>query len=94
MHLQLNTKVTATEVTADGVKLTIEPSKGGEAKIHEAEVVLVATGRRPFTKNIGLEELGIETDRLGRIVVDKHFKTKVNRVCGFKEPVYNLHSEA
>ena len=40
-------------------------------------MVLVATGRRPFTKNIGLEELGIETDRLGRIVVDKHFQTKV-----------------
>ena len=39
--------------------------------------MLVSTGRRPFTKNIGLEELGIETDKIGRIKVDSHFKTKI-----------------
>jgi dihydrolipoamide dehydrogenase len=74
---KLKTKVTSSEVVGDKVKLMIEPSAGGEAKPFEADVVLVSTGRRPFTQNLGLEELGIETDRLGRIVVDEHFKTKV-----------------
>lgn len=37
----------------------------------------MSTGRRPFTKNIGLEELGIPTDKIGRIQVDKHFATKI-----------------
>ena len=58
MKFLLSTKVTGSEVTANGVKLTLEPSAGGTATTFEADVVLVSTGRRPFTKNIGLEELG------------------------------------
>ena len=61
MKFKLGTKVTGTEVKADGVKLTLEPAAGGAATVFDSEVVLVATGRRPFTKNIGLEALGIET---------------------------------
>ena len=38
-----------------GVKATIEPAAGGEAKMLEADVVLVAIGRRPYTRNLGLE---------------------------------------
>ena len=74
---KLSTKVTGTQVTSAGVKLTLEPAAGGASSVFDAEVVLVATGRRPFTKNIGLEALGIETDKIGRIKVDGHFKTKV-----------------
>ena len=77
MKFMLSTKVTGTEVTSSGVKLTVQPSKGGDTTTVEADVVLVSTGRRPFTKNIGLEALGIETDKLGRIKVDGHFKTSV-----------------
>lgn len=44
-------------MTADGVKLSLEGAKGGSAETFDAEVVLVAIGRRPFTKNIGLEEV-------------------------------------
>ena len=80
MKFMLSTKVTGTEVTADGVKLTVQPSAGGDSSVLDADVVLVSTGRRPFTKNLGLEELGIETDKVGRIKVDHHFQTKVT--CG------------
>ena len=76
MKFKLSTKVVGTEVTADGVKLTIQPSAGGETSVIETDVVLVSTGRRPFTKNLGLEEMGIEMDKQGRIIVDSHFKTK------------------
>lgn len=38
---------------------------------------MVATGRRPYTDGLGLENLGIQTDKLGRIDVDSHFRTAV-----------------
>jgi len=47
----------------------------------------VATGRRPFTKNIGLEELGIKTDKIGRIEVDDHFKTTVPSVFAIGDAI-------
>lgn len=74
---QMKTKVTQSEVTDDGVVLTTEPSKGGDAKQEKYDIVLVATGRRPYTDGLGLEDLGIPTDQLGRIEVDEHFKTAV-----------------
>lgn len=77
MKFKLSTKVTGTQVSPDGVTLTLEPAAGGASETFKADVVLVSTGRRPFTKNIGLEELGIETDKIGRVKVDKYFKTKV-----------------
>lgn len=77
MEFKLSTKVVASKVTDAGVTLTVEPSAGGAATSLEADVVLVSTGRRPFTKNIGLESLGIEMDKVGRIKVDSHFRTAV-----------------
>ena len=70
----LKTKVVKSEVQADGVVLTTEPSKGGDTKEQKYDIVLVATGRRPYTAGLGLEELGIQTDKLGRIQVDDHFR--------------------
>jgi dihydrolipoamide dehydrogenase len=74
---KMKTKVTSSEVTSDGVVLTTEPSKGGDAKQENYDIVLVATGRRPYTEGLGLEDLGIQMDQLGRIEVDEHFKTVV-----------------
>ena len=73
----LKTKVTKSEVTADGVLLTTEAAAGGKEKEETYDVVLVATGRRPYTDGLGLEDLGIQKDNLGRIQVDEHFKTAV-----------------
>merc|ERR1712087_424672 len=50
---------------------------GGKEKEEKYDIVLVSTGRRPYTEGLGLEELGIKTDKLGRIEVDSHFKTAV-----------------
>jgi dihydrolipoamide dehydrogenase len=41
----------------------------------ESDIVLISTGRRPNTDDIGLGSVGIATDKIGRIVVDDHFKT-------------------
>ena len=87
MKFQLSTKVTASQVTDAGVTLTLEPSAGGAATTFDADVVLVSTGRRPFTKNIGLEALGIETDKVGRIKVNDHFQTAVKSVFAIGDAI-------
>lgn len=77
---KMKTKVTSSEVTSEGVKLTMEPSKGGDASEETYDVVLVSTGRRPYTEGLGLEALGIQQDKLGRIEVDEHFRTAVPNI--------------
>jgi dihydrolipoamide dehydrogenase len=77
IKFKLKTKVTKSVVEDDGVTLTMEPSKGGDSKEEKYDVVLVATGRRPYTAGLGLEALGIQVDKLGRIEVDEHFRTAV-----------------
>jgi dihydrolipoamide dehydrogenase len=76
-NFQLKTKVVESIVQDDGVILKTEAAKGGKGKEEKYDIVLVATGRRPYTDRLGLEALGIQTDKLGRIEVDEHFKTAV-----------------
>ena len=72
----LGHKLAKVETTGAGVQATIEPAAGGEAKALDADVVLVSVGRRPFTEGLGLEALGVKTER-GQVVVDAHFATNV-----------------
>jgi len=74
---RMSTKVVNSEVVGDSVHITTEPSKGGDQTTEVYDIVLVATGRRPYTAGLGLENLGIQTDKLGRIDVDSHFRTAV-----------------
>jgi dihydrolipoamide dehydrogenase len=69
-------KVSKVTRTKTGASVTIEPAAGGEAATLDADIVLVAIGRRPFTQGLGLEALGVSMER-GRIVTDAHFKTNV-----------------
>jgi dihydrolipoamide dehydrogenase len=73
---QLGSKVTGAKTSKKGVSLTVEPAAGGEAATVEADVVLVAIGRRPYTEGLGLEAVGVALER-GRVVVDDHFATNV-----------------
>jgi len=72
----LGSKVTKVEVGKAGAKVTVEPASGGEAKILDSDIVLVAIGRRPYTEGLGLETAGVALDR-GRVVIDDHFKSSV-----------------
>jgi dihydrolipoamide dehydrogenase len=69
-------KVAKIEKTGEGAAVSIEPAAGGAAAILNADVVLVAIGRRPFTAGLGLEEAGVALDR-GQVVIDKNFATNV-----------------
>jgi dihydrolipoamide dehydrogenase len=72
----LSHKLAKVETSGTGVKATIEPSAGGEGKTLDADVVLVAVGRRPYTQGLGLEALGVRIER-GQVIVDAHFATNV-----------------
>ncbi|HEX8534905.1 MAG TPA: dihydrolipoyl dehydrogenase [Allosphingosinicella sp.] len=76
-ELRTSTKVTKAERSGEGVTLTVEPAKGGAAETIEADVVLVAIGRRPNTEGLGLEAAGVKLNNRGQIEVDHDFCTGV-----------------
>lgn len=69
-------KASSADIKEDGVTITYEDMKNNKNETIDADVVLVATGRRPFSDGLGLEELGIEKDKRGVVEVDNHFRTK------------------
>ena len=71
---KLGSKVTGAKTTKKGVALTCEPVAGGAQETLEADYVLLAIGRRPYTEGLGLENVGVTTDARGFIPTD-HFKT-------------------
>ncbi len=77
LKFKLGAKVTKAEASEAGVKLTVEPAKGGAAETLEADVVMVCIGRRPHVECLGLEKAGVKMTSRGRVEVDKHFQTSV-----------------
>ncbi len=78
MSFKLSAKVTGIDRTARGHTVTIAPASGeGEPATVEADVVLVAIGRVPYTEGLGLDAVGVELDNKKRIVVDRRFQTNV-----------------
>jgi dihydrolipoamide dehydrogenase len=76
MVFELGQKVTGVERLKSRLKVTVEPAAGGAARVIETDVVLVAVGRRPYTDGLGLEAVGVATDRRGFVETD-HWKTSV-----------------
>ncbi|MGH6788108.1 MAG: dihydrolipoyl dehydrogenase [Pseudolabrys sp.] len=77
MTFKLSSKVTAVDASGARLKATVEPAKGGAAETIEADVVLVAIGRVPYTEGLGLKEAGVKMDERGRVAVDRHYATNV-----------------
>jgi dihydrolipoamide dehydrogenase len=77
LEFKLGARVTGVEKSGNGATVTFQPVKGGAAETIEADVVLVATGRKPYTEGLGLAEAGVEMDERGRIRTDGHLKTNV-----------------
>lgn len=75
LKFKLNTKVLGITKEDGIVKIDTE-GKGGKKETLEADVVLVSIGRRPYTDDLGIESLGIETDKKGRIIIDDELRTK------------------
>jgi len=62
------------------VTIKTEAAKGGKEEVLDADVVLVAVGRRPFTDGLNLEAIGVELDNKGRVVIDDQFNTSVKNI--------------
>ncbi|MBB1249550.1 dihydrolipoyl dehydrogenase [Rhizobium sp. G21] len=74
---KLGAKVTGVSRTENGAQVTFSPVKGGDPETIDADVVLIATGRKPYTAGLGLEEAGVALDNRGRIEIDGHYRTNV-----------------
>ena len=75
--IQTNAKVT--EVVKSKGGLQVQFSAGGEGGAVDADQVLLAVGRSPYTEGLGAEEAGVKLER-GRVVVDPHLRTTADHV--------------
>jgi dihydrolipoamide dehydrogenase len=75
--IKTGTKVTACSVKGKKAALSMEPAAGGAAETMEADVVLVAIGRKPNTDGLALDKAGLTTNARGQIETDHDFRTAV-----------------
>jgi dihydrolipoamide dehydrogenase len=80
LTFRLSSEVTAIDASGKTLKVKVEPAAGGTAETIEADNVLVAIGRVPYTEGLGLEAVGVKKDNRGRVVVDPHYKTNVDGI--------------
>ncbi len=73
---KMSSKVTGVALKGAGAEVSFEPVAGGAGETLAADVVLIATGRTPYTEGLGLEAVGVALER-GKIVIDNHFATNV-----------------
>jgi len=74
---KLASKVTGIDTSGKALKVKVEPAAGGTAETIEADSVLVAIGRVPFTDGLGLDAVGVKRDNRGRVIVDPHLRTNI-----------------
>ena len=87
ISFKLSSKVTAVDAGGKRLKAKVELAAGGAAETIEADVVLVAIGRAPYTEGLGLDEIGVKKDSRGRIIVDPHYATNVPGVYGIGDVI-------
>ncbi|MGX7742994.1 dihydrolipoyl dehydrogenase [Rhodopseudomonas parapalustris] len=87
MAFKLGAKVTGVDSSGKQLKVNVEAAAGGNAETLEADVVLVAIGRIPYTEGLGLKEAGIALDERGRVAIDDHFATSVRGVYAIGDVV-------
>lgn len=71
----LGSKVVGGFVKESSAVVKFESVSTGVQSELEADIILIATGRRPFTDALNLDKISVETDKLGRIKVDDHLRT-------------------
>jgi dihydrolipoamide dehydrogenase len=87
ISFRLSSKVTGIDSSGKTLKVKVEPAAGGAAEALEADIVLVAIGRVPYTDGLGLEAIGVKKDNRGRVVIDSHFRTNVAGIYAIGDAV-------
>jgi dihydrolipoamide dehydrogenase len=80
MEFMLSTSVTGVKSDGKTVTVNYETREDKKAGTLEGDIVLVSVGRRAFSDKLGLDKVGIESDKRGRVVVDGHLRTKVPNI--------------
>lgn len=80
VEIILNAQVLSFEDTDDGVKVDYIDRNANAERVIEGDAILVATGRRPYTKGLNLEAIGVKTDETGAIVVNNHLHTEIPHI--------------
>ncbi|WP_270374199.1 dihydrolipoyl dehydrogenase [Marinicauda sp. Alg238-R41] len=79
LKFHFSRKVTGVEKLKTKLKVSTEAADGGDAQTMDADIVIVCIGRRPYTKGLGLENVGIEPDKRG-VIANEHFRTGVDNI--------------
>jgi dihydrolipoyl dehydrogenase len=87
IKFRLGAKVTGVKKSGKAADVTFEPVKGGDAETVKADVVLVATGRKPYTEGLGLERAGVVLDKRGRVQINEHWQTSVTGIYAIGDVV-------
>ena len=72
--------VKSAEALKSKAKVTYAPKKGGDEVTLDADIVLVATGRKPYAEGLGLDALGIKMTERGQIATDERWATNVKGI--------------
>lgn len=79
-EFKLGQKVTSAKPSKSGVEVTFEPAAGGAGETLKADIVLLAVGRRAYTDKLGLESVGLATNKRGQLDTNAHFQTAVPNI--------------
>ncbi|RFP90095.1 dihydrolipoyl dehydrogenase [Rhodobacteraceae bacterium 63075] len=72
--------VQGVEAMKTKAKVTYKPKKGDDEEVLDADIVLVATGRKPYSEGLGLDKLGVEMTERGQIKTNEHWETNVKGI--------------
>ena len=87
MDIRTGMKVTGAETLKTKAKLTVEPAKGGDEEVIDADVVLVSIGRRPNTEGLALDKAGLAVNERGQVPIDHDFRTPVSNIWAIGDVV-------
>ncbi|KAK7862573.1 hypothetical protein R5R35_004188 [Gryllus longicercus] len=89
IQFKLGHKVLGAQKQGGVIKVDVESVKDpGKKEQLECEVLLVSVGRRPYTHNLGLEEMGIERDEKGRVPVNSRFQTVIPNIFAIGDCIH------
>tara|TARA_Y100000590_G_scaffold358595_1_gene414034 strand:- start:1069 stop:2217 length:1149 start_codon:yes stop_codon:yes gene_type:complete len=86
LNFHLKTKVSSINKTNNGVIINTINDKGKNINF-ESDVVLISVGRKPYTKNLNLEKIGVELDNKGSININNNFQTNIKNIYAIGDVV-------
>jgi len=87
MTFKTSTKVVSGKRDGNKVQIQVEAVNGGASETLEADALLVSVGRNPYTAGLGLEKVGVKTNKRGFVEIDNHWSTNVENVFAIGDVV-------